>query len=134
MSHRHVLVALGALVALAGRPLAAQAVVAPAPNPAVAPDSAPRTLAKVVVTAQPARRPRTTSALLRENAKLRRVLAWQDRRIAELRTRIDSVKAVGAAREREIVALDSTTADVRAQRLALEERLRETAIHTAAKN
>lgn len=126
MSYRRMLAALGTGLVLTAAPLAAQATVSatPAPAPAAAIDSTPGTLRAVVVTAERAETPRTMSTLEREKLKLRRVMAMQDQRIAELRVRVAAAKAANDAKVQEITAIDSAAAATRAQRMALEQRLR----------
>ena len=62
--------------------------------------------------------------LQQENRQLAHELKRYDRRVAQLEGKLDSLKAVEAEKQRYIAAIENATAQVRAQRLALEARLR----------
>jgi hypothetical protein len=110
---------LTCLAALVARPAAAQSA---APNPTTDSTSSrtPVTLAPVNVTAPHAQSDRRRVLdLERGNRILAAEARRQGRRIAELETRLDSLKRVGAEREREIARIDSATAATHAARLAV---------------
>ena len=123
-------------LALAPRPARAQSG-APAPS---RPDSTPadsvrgRRLAPIVVTAKRDRNPlhklgyvhdavQEVLSLMRANHKLRGQLRKEDKAISALELRMASLHARAERTAREIVALDSSTAAIRAQRLRLEAQL-----------
>lgn len=62
--------------------------------------------------------------LMHENRLLVEELRRHDRHIAKLEVRLDSLRAVEEEKQRQIARIDSLTAETRAQRRALETRLR----------
>ena len=123
-------------LALAARPARAQSG-APSPPPAdsAAADSARgHRLAPIVVTAKRSRNPlhklgyvhdavQEVLSLMRANHKLRRELRKEDKAISALETRMATLHARAERTAREIIALDSATTAIRAQRLKLEAQL-----------
>jgi hypothetical protein len=121
-------------------PAAAQATqkAAPASSPA---DTSAQRLRPMVITADSARTAGSGNVfqrawhmnddrasvleLTRGNRALQRTLRQQAKTIDRLERKLDSLKAVGAAIERETAALDSATVATRVQRWDLEQRLRD---------
>ena len=62
--------------------------------------------------------------LMHENRLLVEELRRHDKHIAKLEVRLDSLQAVEREKQRQIARIDSLTAETRAQRVALETRLR----------
>ena len=62
--------------------------------------------------------------LMHENRILVEELRRHDKRIAKLEVRLDSLRAIEREKQRQIAQLDSARAETRAQRMALEERIR----------
>ena len=62
--------------------------------------------------------------LMHENRVLVEELRRHDRHIAKLEVRLDSLRAIEREKQRQIARIDSLTAETRAQRKALETRLR----------
>lgn len=62
--------------------------------------------------------------LQQENRQLAHELKRYDRKVAQLEEKLDSLKAVEAEKQRQVIAIENAAAEVRARRLALEARLR----------
>ena len=62
--------------------------------------------------------------LMHENRLLAEELRRHDKHIAKLEVRLDSLRAIEREKQQQIARIDSLTAETRAQRLALEARLR----------
>lgn len=97
------------------------ALVVPASLTAQSPDStrAPHMMAAVVVNGSLGR----PSAV--ENARLKRDLAKYDARIATLQQHLDSLKTYADSLDRDRVHFEAATAQARARRTAIEQRLRQ---------